>query len=70
MADISVEVKGMVLLKNWYEPYVKVELTKGAKGEYRWSVTCSHADPDNALAATKRLNADLNQIYGEGEKQV
>lgn len=63
---MEVQVKGMVLIKQWFEPYVKVELTKGAKGEYRWAVTASNADPDEALAITKRLNADLEKVYGEG----
>jgi len=63
---MEIEVKGMVVVQNRYDPYTKVELTKGAKGEYRWSVVVSHATPDDAFEITKRLNADLEKVYGEG----
>ena len=63
---MEIEVKGKVLVENQTAGYSKVELTKGAKGEYRWSVTVSCPEGYDLLKLIKALNADLEKVYGEG----
>ena len=46
-----------------HELPVKIELTKGAKGDYRWTITSHAKDVDSAVAEVVRANILLRAEY-------
>ena len=46
-----------------HELPVKIELTKGAKGDYRWTITSHAKDVNGAVAEVVRANILLRAEY-------
>jgi len=65
----SLEVSGLVELMEMREPRTKVEITKGARGQYRWTVTVSEQYPKRALDIATGLERSLAAKYG-GEDEA
>jgi len=47
------------------EPSLKVELTRGQRGQYGWTITFSHQDMEKALSVIKEVDARLREEFLE-----
>lgn len=48
---------------------LKVELTKGSKGNYRWSITVNAENPTELLDTLEFLEGELKRKYGARESE-
>lgn len=58
---MEVEVSGSVSHKT--EPHFKVELSRGLKGTYGWTVSASGGDPDAIVFRINQMNNKLLELY-------
>jgi hypothetical protein len=58
---MEVEVSGSVSHKT--APHFKVELTRGLKGTYGWTVSAGGGDPDIIIFRINQLNEKLLELY-------
>jgi hypothetical protein len=64
----ALEVSGRAYLEHLHQPRTKVELTKGARGEYRWTVEVSDPVPAKAVQVAMGIERTIADEYGKGEE--
>ena len=69
MADIS--VNGKTQMEVTHADQVKVELARGQKGSYGWTVTAYGANTEQAIATVVATDAELyNRFGGNGNSST
>jgi hypothetical protein len=64
----SLEVSGRAYLQHDYSSRVEVEITRGARGQYRWSVKMSAGKPSLIFTDICALEQAIAAKYGEQEE--
>lgn len=64
----SVDVSGRAYVEHLSQPRTKIELTKGARGMYRWTVEVSDPVARRALQTAQAMECALAKEYGQKEE--